>query len=103
MKEKIEKELLKYYIEKENLKNSIDKKDIVRINIIETIIDRIRFINIISQREDYEKIIEFEKELLDKNFRKNIENLNSLYILKWLEYSKFLNRVSNNKKKLLVY
>ena len=103
MKERIEKELLKYYIERENLKNSLDKKDIVRLNIIDTIIKRIQFINKVSKQEDCAKIIEFEKRLLDRNFTKNIDELDSLYILKWLEYNKFLNTVSARNKKVLLY
>lgn len=103
MKEKIEKELIKYYIEKEKLINSTNKKDMVRLNIINTIINRIKFINFVSKKEDYEKIIFFEKQLLDKNFAKNIDNLDALYVLKWLEYNKFLNKVCNNRKKLIVY
>lgn len=102
MKEKIEKELLKYYIEKENLKSSNNPKDKVRLNIIDTIIKRIKFINIIAKEEDYEKIIKFEKRLLNKNFTNNIESLNSLYILKYLEYNKFLTKVSNENN-ILIY
>lgn len=94
MKEKIGKELLKYYIEKEKLINSINPRDKVRLNIITTIIKRIKFINIIANKEDYYKIIEFEKYLLNKNFTKNINNINALYLLKYLEYKKFLNKIS---------
>ena len=94
MKEKIGKELLKYYIEKEKLINSINPRDKVRLNIITTIIKRIKFINIIAKKEDYYKIIEFEKYLLNKNFTKNINNINALYLLKYLEYKNFLHKIS---------
>ena len=97
MKDFIKKELISYYIEQEKLKTSFNSKDKVRLNIINTIIKRIKFILKVSKYEKIDKIIEFEKILLNNNLNKNIDTLDQLYILKWLEYSKFLDRVSIKK------
>ena len=56
-------------------------------------IKRINFILKVSKYENIKKIIYFERELLSKNFSKNLDTIDQLYILKWLEYSKFLDKV----------
>lgn len=93
MIDSIKKELLHYYIEKEKLTNSTNGKDKVRLDIVNLMIKRINFILKVSKYENIKKIIYFERELLSKNFSKNLDTIDQLYILKWLEYSKFLDKV----------
>lgn len=97
MKKQIEKELLNYYIKKNKLEDSNIEKDKVKLSIIKMMIKRIKLILKLSKYVEIEKIIKYEKILLDKNYNKNLGSMDGLYVLKWLEYSKFLDRVSNKK------
>ncbi len=97
MKKQIEKELLNYYIKKNKLEDSDIEKDKVKLSIIKMMIKRIKLILKLSKFVEIEKIIKYEKILLDKNYNKNLGSMDGLYVLKWLEYSKFLDRVSNKK------
>lgn len=97
MKKQIEKELLNYYIKKNKLEDSNIEKDKVKLSIIKMMIKRIKLILKLSKFVEIEKIIKYEKILLDKNYNKNLGSMDGLYVLKWLEYSKFLDRVSNKK------
>jgi hypothetical protein len=94
MKKQIEKELLYYYVTKNKLIDSNNTKDKVKLNIINMMIKRIKLILKLSNYVKIEKIIRYEKILLDKNYNKNIDYMDGLYVLKWLEYSRFLDRIT---------
>ena len=90
---KLKKELIYYYIEKEKIKKNKTYKDKIRLNIINMMIKRIKLIIKLSKYVDVNKIINYENKLLNHNLSKNLDN--KLYILKWIEYSKFLDRITN--------
>ena len=94
MKKQIEKELLYYYVTRNKLIDSNNTKDKVKLNIINMMIKRIKLILKLSNYVKIEKIIRYEKILLDKNYNKNIDYMDGLYVLKWLEYSRFLDRIT---------
>ena len=94
MKKQIEKELLYYYVTKNKLIDSNNTKDKVKLNIINMMIKRIKVILELSKFVEIEKIIKYEKILLDKNYNKNLGSMDGLYVLKWLEYSRFLDRIT---------
>lgn len=95
MKKKLQKELINYYIEKEKIKNSNNSKDKIRIKVINTIIKRIKLILKLSKYININKLVKYENKLINKNLSKNLDNIDKLCILKWLEYSKFLERITN--------
>lgn len=95
MKKKLQKELINYYIEKEKIKNSNNSKDKIRIKVINTIIKRIKLILKLSKYININKLVKYENKLINKNLSKNLDNIDKLCILKWLEYSKFLARITN--------
>jgi len=94
MKKQIEKELLHYYVTQSKLVDSKNNKDKVKLDITNMMIKRIKLILKLSKYVNIEKIIRYEKILLDKNYNKNIDSMDGLYVLKWLEYSKFLDRIT---------
>ena len=95
MKRKIKKELIHYYIEKEKYKDSKTHYGKIKLNIINMMIKRINLILKLSKYVSINKLIKYESKKLNSNLSKNLENKNQLYILKWLEYSKFLDRITN--------
>lgn len=94
MEDNIKKELLKYYLKRNTLINKEDKKSLYQLSIVNMMIKRIKLLLELSKYEELKYIVEFEKNLLHKNLVKNLDDVDSDYFYRMIEYSKFLDRLS---------